>query len=222
MPSITFTTKITYNSTEDILSAARKGPRTHLSFEFLDGLAHGLSVETIIDTYHVVLAELSIEPVVREAMLPLWLHGYLLGDPKYTDAALMPLSAGRISWRWPLFQHWLKKARDEGLWPEGWNHFREEGRDRRRSLRVQQVELLPVWLMSKIANRRDAARKVPNDIFDRWGWHLSTFGDDNEKLTEGCASGVSLDDWRTYPPFFPGDHTRISLNKPPRQRASEE
>ena len=98
------------------------------------------------------------------------------------------------------------------MWPERLSNIRDvRGRDEHLP------SLLDSFIRFKIYNRRDAAKVTPKSLEYRWGWHLATDGPDNVKVVDGMVEFIELGRWQSYPPFFTGDTSRITLNKPKRR-----
>ncbi len=202
---------IIYRSSKEILEAAEAGPRTRITFDFLDNLSPILSVEEAIDTYRKVFATTTVKSAFVEGMLPLWLQGHLSGDSRIARAALSPLRDGDLPWSWPLFDASRTRFREIGLWPERWAPFKDLAKDRRRSLQGVRVDLLNEWLGRRMLARRNAANMEPTSLFRRWGWFLWAPCEDDLRLVTDRQATVVLEDADTHPPFFPGDASEIRL-----------
>lgn len=211
MVEISFSVSFQHRSSKEILAAAEAGTRSLLTFEFLDDLAD-IPISEIIDTYQWVMSETTADLATRQALLPLWLHGLLLRKDKYRTAAFASLLAPGMRFRWFLLEKWEKRFSELGVWPERLSSARDvRWRDEHLP------NMLDDFIRFKIYNRRDAAQLTPNSLLHRWGWHLTTDGTDNAKVVEGMAECIELENWHTYPPFFPGDTSQIRLNKPKRR-----
>lgn len=195
----------------EIVDEAEAGPQTAVNFTFSDGLAQ-IPIEDIIDVYNWVIIPTGLNPAVRMAVLPLWLHGYLYQRRDLAVAAFAPLAMPGVRFEWPLLDEWRDRADSLGVAPHAWPDCGENGRNKRLFPGVEMFRLLDLHIQRKITNRRDAASYYRGCLLDRRGWHLAAHDEGSATLLRDREILVDLSDWRTYPPFFPGDSTEITLN----------
>lgn len=185
-----------------------------LAFDFRIDSDVTLPLPEVAEIYFEVLATTTIKDHYIRGMLPLWLYGYQKGDAVMQEAAFGPLCTDGVSFVWPWFLEWLDHFRSEQLLPRSWESFADHVKDRRHGLRKERIPLLADTLWRTVWNRRAAKQ------------HASCCGgsDDLRRVYEyvlvaGCEASESIlpdkllrlvpGDWRTYPPYFPGDRTSV-------------
>lgn len=156
-----------------------------------------------------VMAEIAARPGLKEGIYPLWAEAYARGDPRAAKASLGALTSAR--WSWPVFDEWRQEFERRGRWPYMWDSIgRRELRARRVAARA---ELLQHFLFRCACTCRDGTRMAP--YYRRYGWRLIGVGCEVEgQIAEERTALVDLDDWRTWPPFFPGDRTSMMGRAP--------
>lgn len=188
-----------------------------LEFSFPADIKVPLPVQEIAATYLQVLGETTVKPDIVKGMLPLWLHGHLNGDPRLTEAALAPLRSPDIAFSWPWFDEWRDRFRRAGILPRVWDDFSAMVDDGRRGLRDQRVGLLNQTIAARIYNRHRAGQHLallsglsPAAAQLRH-FTLRTDCEASEVVSREKLASVDPRDWLTYPPYFPGDSTDVSL-----------
>lgn len=174
-----------------------------------------LPIAEVADTYLHVLGLTTIKPDIVKGMLPLWLHGHQKGDPRIQEAALGPLRSPEISFFWPWFIEWLEHFREARLLPRAWEPFADRVMDRRLGLRDERIPLLADVLSRTVWNRGEASKHAARNDPSLPGWKRTY----SYELVPDCEASESLlpdrrthfvaGDWRTYPPYFPGDRTSV-------------
>lgn len=210
MATVTFTTEFTYRPWKEFVRTAEAGSHSFINFAFPDGLAE-IPIEQVIEVYNWVFEGATLDTAIRDAMLPLWLHGYLYQKHDRSTAALAPLCSPGIRFRWPRFENWVDRAIALNVWPERWREIKKPSKKGRAVFDHAVLPLLDQFIAFKIFNRRDAEKLSPDSLFHRRGWDLHSMSDQDAALVAGMEATVVLGDWRTYPPFFPGDLTTIRL-----------
>lgn len=186
-----------------------------LEFSFSADQSDLLPMTEAADTYLHVLGLTTIKPDLVKGMLPLWLHGYQNGDPRIQQAALGPLRSPDISFVWPWFTEWLDHFRAQKLLPRAWELFADQVKDRRLGLREERVPLLSDVLIRTMWNRREAnqhAASVDTKINGHsrgYAYDLVADCEASESILKECLDQLVPGDWRTYPPYFPGDRTSV-------------
>ncbi len=207
-----FTIQLIHKSWKEIKAAAELGSRTCLVYEYLDDLASRLTIDQAVECYRHVFSQTTMKPEVSEGMLPLWLHGWVNRDQRLEKAALMP-AGGDVSWGWSAVHTFRDRFINLGSWPKVWEMYLDLDnlRDRRRGLKSEMVELLRRTIAETIHNRANAAQDNPDPTSFSWrhGYEFHCDGDVERTVAEEHRSTLVLGDWRTYPPYFPGDTTRI-------------
>jgi hypothetical protein len=168
----------------------------------------------ISDAWNFVLASTTIPEDLREALLPAYVYAHRSGNPKLEAPALAILGAYR--WEWPSFEEWLERFRETGEWPYIWNQNDIPAlvkRDSQWKLRQARVEVLAHTLAMTAYNARDCTGK--SALMLRHGWSLVDIRDPVEmRIAQQIKRRIDVSDWRTWPPFFPGDRTSLHANLP--------
>lgn len=190
-------------------------PKLALEFAFPAELSSSLPTTDVVDCYLFVLSGTTVKDDISKAMLPLFLHGQTTGNTRLTTAAFGPLLSEGMSFSWPWFDEWLEHFRSEHLLPERWEAFADKVKDRRGRITVERIPLLADTIGWMCHNRR-LANQHASYLQAELNGHRKVF---SYALKSECAASQSLHarrlerlvpgDWRTYPPFFPGDRTMI-------------
>jgi hypothetical protein len=166
--------------------------------------------EQITQSFSFVLEETDIPLELREAILPLWIYVHQNGNPKFDVSSLAVL--GEFEWAWKPFEDWSAKFGEANRWPYMWQ--REELPDliKRGSawkLRQARVKIFAHTLTMSAFSCRDGVRRAP--YLKKFGWRVSSIKCPVEdEVSAKKKDTVIIDDWRTWPPFFPGDRSHIS------------
>lgn len=194
------------------IEAAKDGPALVLEYRFLEGMTQIASVAELIDCYRHVLGGTSVRSEIVDCMLPLWLHGQMRGDPRLEEAAFGPLATEGISFSWPWFSEWLERFRKEKLLPVRWEPLADQIKDRRLGFRHERIPLLAHTLARLVYNRMRAEQQVGYADVRRAGsgrFQVSSECEASRTIAEERLPLLVPGDWRTYPPYFPGDTSSI-------------
>lgn len=189
-----------------------------LEYAFEIDRTETLSLNEVVGVYFDFLATTSIKADVARGMLPLWLEGYRRGDFRLQEAAFGPLRTEGISFVWPWFIECLDHFRDAHLLPLAWHSFSDQVKDRRLGFRQERVPLLADTLFWTIQNYRLARQHaasssaLPRTRQRTYVYGLESECEASQSLASDRLSRLIPGDWQTYPPFFPGDRTRVSRN----------
>jgi hypothetical protein len=166
--------------------------------------------EHIVESFNFVLESTNIPLELREAILPAWIFAHQSGNPRFSTPALAIL--GEFHWDWGSFDVWLDRFQRRNRWPYMWN--REElpllvKRGSAWKLRQARVGILAHTLSMSASGCRDGVQRAP--YLKERGWRVSSIKCPVEdEIAAEMKSTISIDDWRTWPPFFPGDRNRIT------------
>ncbi|MFK5979753.1 MAG: hypothetical protein QM488_12795 [Rhizobiaceae bacterium] len=171
--------------------------------------------EYISEAYYYVMSGTRISADLHEKLLPAFVQAHQSGDPKKELHALKPLNTAE--WQWPMFDLWSKAFQQINIWPYMWDKFDipdlladQQSEECKRAL----VKLLCHNLSMTTYTCHKALKGSQKDWFSRHGWRLVSINDPVEdKIAEDLKDQVLLDDWRTWPPFFPGDRTSMTGNR---------
>jgi DNA-binding cell septation regulator SpoVG len=136
------------------------------------------------------------------------------GDPRAERHVVLDVLSGQ-TWSWDQFDRWLARFSAEDRWPRMWADVREAGRDQNQDLmNTARCGLLHHTLVLKSYRARDGMKPAYVAMMKKRGWDYS-FADCpvEQEIALAMRHGVTLDDWRTYPPFFPGDRTMIVIKR---------
>jgi hypothetical protein len=182
-----------------------------LEFSFASERSSTLPITAVVETYMHVMGLTSIKPDLVKGMLPLWLHGFQTGDFRLQTAALGPLRSPDISFVWPFFTDWLEHFRAAKLLPRAWEGFADQVKDRRLGFRDERVPLLADVLMRTVYSRREASQHAAtsDSSLRIYSYDLIPDCEASESIVKEQLARLVPGDWRTYPPFFPGDRTQV-------------
>jgi hypothetical protein len=168
----------------------------------------------IAESYTFVMDSTDVPMDLREALLPIWIYAHQSGNPKIEPPALAIL--GEFKWTWKPFEDWLETFKKAGRWPYMWEKFDIPDlvkRDSQWKLRQARVRLLAHTLSMSAYKCRDGHKD--HSLHRSRGWHIPSIKCPVEdEVAAALLNSIDLDDWRTWPPFFPGD--RSSLHVKPR------
>ena len=177
-------------------SFARKAPHIELAFKHIFG-------------------DCVIDPDLTRALLPVYVHAHQSGRAALEPLALAVLTGEK--WEWPWFESWHKAFSEESMWPYMWRH---EGSDfphivrnsATGQLRQARVHILCHTLSNVITNIHNFVleQEFPGERLLR----LSPPTGDCEVeplVAANYAPDMKNEDWRTWPPFFPGDRSHAKL-----------
>ncbi|KAB6715826.1 hypothetical protein C8029_12890 [Roseobacter sp. TSBP12] len=200
------------------------GGHTRIGVEALSGLTlkfefdnedkpFTLSSSEMVVVYQSVMDKIAIPDTIRICMLPMWLEAARAGDPRRTKAALSPL-AGLSAWKWPEFDRWRKRFKAENSYPSQWLRIEKEAQKWPNPLHAKRMLLLDLTLSFSINSRRDFLQwQEPHRLNKDWEFRLDIC-DVEQRIAEEHASSLKLTDWTTWPPFYPGNSSAISLKLP--------
>jgi hypothetical protein len=212
----TFDISIQVNSFADRVAAAEAGARCVIEFSFLADLSLPLPVIEAVNCFQQVLGGTTVKPEIAQCMLPLWLHGVMKGDARFETAAFGPLLSPDISFVWDWFTRYRKEFRLLHLLPLSWHAFADEMKDLRLGLRELRVLLLAETINRTMWNRREAAQHAASDDVNTFGGtRRATYTLESDCEASAHVNRIKLPelipgDWRTYPPYYPGDHTVVA------------
>ena len=116
------------------------------------------------------------------------------------------------NWSWSRFNAMQDELLADDLWPTPWHHYEAKVKAR-EGLREVQAKIF-------IQTARTLARTLERsrDTSFAWhlrleGWHIYTDSDVGAHYVNKRAKTVKLDDWRTWPPLYPGDLSRIEIGQ---------
>lgn len=188
-----------------------------LTFDFKTDASITLPIDAVVEIYFEFLGTTTIKDHYIRGMLPLWLYGYEKGDPRLQEAAFGPLLTPGLSFVWPWYLEWREHFREQHLLPRAWEPFADEFKDRRSKVGNEVVPLLCQTLWQKIWNRRCAKQHAESPGY---GPKKTPY---SYRLEADCEASCSLHkdrlvrlvpgDTRTYPPFYPGDRTRVARDR---------
>ena len=184
-----------------------------LEYAFDVDLSERLPLNQVVQIYFDFMAMTSIKDHIIRGMLPLWLYGYQKGDRRLQEAAFGPLRTEGVSFVWPWFLEWRETFRELKLLPKSWEYFADQLRDHRLALRDERVPLLADTLAWTIHNRREALIHADAPTYGpRKSAYLYSINSDCEASLSLAAQRLASlipGDWRTYPPYFPGDRSQV-------------
>jgi hypothetical protein len=171
-----------------------------------------LPIENIAEAYQHVMGETNVDPELCRLILPLYAYANQTGSPKLEPLALAILE--EVKWDWPWYKSWYAHFEQTKSWPYMWNNGEKDMAhmlrySATRQLRRHRVAMLAHSLSHISVNVRTFHKS--KDFMEKRGWELtSSIGCvvEDEVKAQFLAS-VELSDWRTWPPFFPGDRTSI-------------
>lgn len=164
---------------------------------------------------HVMQGVRGLTPEQLAALKTAYTEAHQAGDPRAEIRAFRAAGA-EAPVKWPAFDAWLERFDREGLFPHLWRPIaricasaaHEGEAPAAADLQGSMLELLAHTVSSTAFACRDHDRN--GRFISSRGWRLSGAGDVVEDaLAAEHLAGVRLDDWRTWPPFFPGCRTSL-------------
>ena len=157
-----------------------------------------------------VLASITVPAETLQTVRKHWIRAFRSGSPRIIRLALTPLA--NTNWDWPEFDRWQTRFKEIQEWPYMWSRCNVpeaiEAGDA-NWLRQAKIDVLDHTLMTKAYSRVRFERMA--NFFSERGWRIADGGCKVERqIAELCKPDVSMNDWQTWPPFFPGDRSSVT------------
>lgn len=181
-------------------------PKSEISFDA--SLGPEERAIPLINVFLRVAEATDINSSWRGGLALLWATAVLRNNTKDAYSALLPLT--EIKWEWPDFdtmRDWL--VRDD-RWPTPWHHYASAAKDRRKMMKVERVKIFAATLTAAARSQRLAT----DDFIDALksdGWTLTSDSEVALPYIEALKHRINPDDWRTWPPLYPGDQSMIRI-----------
>ena len=188
-----------------------------LTISIQEPLYRVADAELAVECYHHVMAQTTIRDDLRIAILPLWLMVFF-DQHQSIRMAMSPLEY--VAWSWPAFDEARRWFKAHGTWPRDWEGLTDDMSDLRRAVRREQATLLDRNIRQTIFSRMRQAQ-----FFEAFGQPSSMDGwyDRSPAARAACAAsqalvderskGLRSDDWKTWPPYFPGDTSSVMTRR---------
>ncbi|HMJ43208.1 MAG TPA: hypothetical protein VK522_13115 [Pseudolabrys sp.] len=164
----------------------------------------------IIDGLNHAIDRTTIDPTVRGVLMAAWGSAHQSGDPRAERRALNSLN--HSEWTWPWFEDWLRHFQSHRQWPYMWRQ--EQIPDALAERNIKALEDAAIGLLSHtigttVYRCRDNEKGHGRFLKQR-GWDFVSLGCPVEDaIAAGNLATVDLDNWHTWPPFFPGDRSHM-------------
>lgn len=162
----------------------------------------------LISVFLNVMEATTIPSGWKAGLAVLWTVSRLERRPGRDISALLPLT--EIDWDWPDFdamREWL--VRDD-CWPSPWHHYAAAAKDGRRKMKVERVKLLAASLNTAAKSQQFATAENISSMKTE-GWTVISDSEPAMRYIKSQVHRVDIDDWRTWPPLFPGDQSRLVI-----------
>jgi hypothetical protein len=169
------------------------------------------SIENISDAFNHVLREARIEKVLSKVLFESLTFAIQSGRPKMVPLALATLRES--TWSWPDYDYWLAEFIAAKTWPYMWGEYQHNypnliRRSATGQMKNAKIELLAHTLTLTTYNVR-RWQKNRGNLISR-GWQFNHVGCKVEKaIAESFQHKIVPNDWKTWPPFFPGDRSSL-------------
>lgn len=213
MTGIKFTLQYVIRTRSEIIAEAEKGPRYHLNYQFLADLSSPLPIEEAVAAFNDVMATTTAKPDYVKGILPLWLNGHLDGNHRMVNAAFRPLLETGIGFSWPWLGTWIRRFKAEGQLPLDWHSFADAAKDLRMSHAAGAVSLLAGTIMRTMYSRHEAKQHLQRTWLRPPHPTLVTECEASQSIHAEKLAEFRLGDPATYPPYFPGDRTYLTLGR---------
>lgn len=143
------------------------------------------------------------------ALRQTYLVAHQAGDPRQELKAFRE-ARGSTLLAWRSFSTWHEVFRQSNQFPYMWRRagIGGDGKPPAADLQETMVELMAHTVTMTAYRCRDFHR-MGQHLAEK-GWRLAGAGDQIEDtIAAARLATVRLDDWRTWPPFFPGDRTSL-------------
>lgn len=163
-------------------------------------------LQCLCEAFQHVIDQTTIPDNWRIGLLLLWLRSQLQDRGTNDFIALMSLT--ELDWDWPAFDQTRRTFNENDMWPSPWHHYRKVAADVRRPMRTERVKLLVTTLRTAVASR-EAYESDRLARMKQFGWSVYCQSDVAHGYVMTLSQKMDIDDWRTWPPFFPGDVSSV-------------
>lgn len=146
-------------------------------------------------------------PTVQQISLSAQWADSVVGPNKKTTAAFAKVLSAQ-NWQWPEFDRMAALLLRDDRWPMPWHHYEKKikaGAD----LRDARSKILIQSARTAAHSVRTGRRSGFTAELILRGWHLYTDSEVGAHYVRMHAGTVSPASWRTWPPLYPGDLSRI-------------
>jgi hypothetical protein len=168
----------------------------------------------IATAYAHVMGSTTIPLDVQEILFPVWKYAVQSGIPRLEQCSLFMLT--EMQWEWETFDVWHTHFKATAQWPYVWrqedsNFPHIERYNATRQHRRARLRLLVHTLFHVATNIRLCSKTSENWMFHSESATSSAGCPVEEAIALQYADSMILNDWRTWPPFFPGDRTNVRM-----------
>jgi hypothetical protein len=168
----------------------------------------------IREAFEQVLQPCNLESGLHKVLLVSYVYANQSGIPKLEPLSLMLLS--EITWNWPWFNEWYSAFKEVGAWPSMWkqeasNFPHIERHNASRQLRIAKVYILAHTISMVTCRVRDFNKWKLNSVSKELNLLSLPECRVECEVAADYSSTIKASDWTTWPPFFPGDRTSVTL-----------
>lgn len=158
------------------------------------------------DAFRHVLAQTTIGLSLRSDLEEAWVRDQILERGKNALNILAPLKTSY--WAWEDFETIRQIFRQNDTWPSPWLQCKKAASDPDNPRHTQRIKILATSLQTALASRESARGKKYERIAQH-GWSIRCKSDAARPFVDHFSKNIKVLDWRTWPPFYPGDTSRI-------------
>jgi hypothetical protein len=169
--------------------------------------------EDIRQAFAHVVVPCGLDPDLYDVLIEGYIYALQTGSPKLPSLSLMMLSESEWDWKW--FDQWLTDFEEADQWPYMWRHDESnfpyiKSKNATRKFRFAKVHIL-AHTISHISVNVRRFRNTQEFKRDRVLRLSPSIGCPVEDaVAVDFQSSMTLEDWRTWPPFFPGDRSNAA------------
>lgn len=128
-----------------------------------------------------------------------------------SNASLTAKELSAVEWSWPDFDAVVQELLRDDLWPTPWHNYEAKlkaGKD----LNAVRAKIFVQTVRAAATSLRKSRDHIFISQADHDGWHIYTDSDVSAHfLDKGRTQSVRLRDWKTWPPLYPGDQSRLAI-----------
>lgn len=115
-----------------------------------------------------------------------------------------------LDWTWPDFDTMVEELLRENLWPTPWHHYEAKVKAGKDLREIRAKIFVQTARTAAASLRKSSDRRFMSQV-DVEGWHVYVDSDVGAHFVDnGRTLSVRVNDWKTWPPLYPGDQSRLA------------
>lgn len=160
----------------------------------------------LCDAFRLIMSQTTVSSEIINELEENWVRDQVLERGKNVHKILSPLKDHQ--WDWEEFDAIRRVFREQNMWPTPWHQYRKAGEDPSNPMTAQRVKILATSLRTAAASRESARGDKYDRILEN-GWHIRCDSKVARPFVDHMTQTLRIIDWRTWPPFYPGDVSNI-------------